>query len=147
MKCNFIKLNIFAESLKTQNPITMNLRCYVVDDEMHGIINITNLIQQTEGVEFVGSATKPLIALNEILHLKPDVVFTDYNMSEMDGVTLAGHIDDFAQVVIISGQPQDCIKGADWSKYIYRMRGVDFREFQSIMVEVEKRMESRKVKM
>ncbi|WP_433903260.1 response regulator [Sphingobacterium puteale] len=125
----------------------MNLRCYVVDDEMHGIINLTHLIQKTGGVELIGSSTNPLIALKEILVLKPDVVFTDYNMSEMDGVTLAGHVDDFAQVVIISGQPQDWIKNADWSKYIYRMRGVDFREFQSIMMEVEKRMESRKVKM
>lgn len=125
----------------------MNLKCYVVDDEMHGIINLTHLIQKTGGVELIGSSTNPLIALKEILVLKPDVVFTDYNMSEMDGVTLARHVDDFAQVVIISGQPQDWIKNADWSKYIYRMRGVDLREFQSIMMEVEKRMESRKVKM
>lgn len=122
----------------------MNLKCYVVDDEMHGIINLTHLIKKTEGVELVGSSTNPLIALKEITELKPDVVFTDYNMSEMDGVTLAGHVDSFAQVVIISGQPKYDIKNADWSKYIYEMRGVDYHDFQDIMKEVKQRIEKYK---
>ncbi|RZJ81395.1 MAG: response regulator [Chryseobacterium sp.] len=75
------------------------MRCYIVDDEKQNIMMITHFIHQTYGLELVVKQTNPLIALEEINSLKPDVVFTDIDMPEMDGITLSGLIQNMSMIV------------------------------------------------
>ncbi|HWV73017.1 MAG TPA: response regulator [Pseudosphingobacterium sp.] len=118
----------------------MNLKCYVVDDEQHNVITIIEHIEKTDGLELIGSSTNPVVALEEIKKEKPDVVFTDLNMDVMNGITLAGHIDDFAQIVIVSGNPQHYYKNVDWKNYIYVLKGMSDKEFGQIISDIKSHM-------
>lgn len=71
----------------------MKLRIYIVDDELMAIQYFIYLLEQTElSYEVVGQATNSQRALEEIVSIKPDVVFADINMPVMDGLVLAEQI-------------------------------------------------------
>lgn len=60
----------------------------VVDDLVHSILWIDN------GFEVVGSNTNPEKAVEEILKIQPDVVFSDLKMPSMDGIHLIKKLKD-----------------------------------------------------
>ena len=69
------------------------LTIYIVDDEPMAIRYLESLLGASGAAhEIVGTATNSHIALQEILRLKPDVVFTDISMPVMDGLTLAKRV-------------------------------------------------------
>jgi len=107
----------------------MNLKCYVVDDMPAAVESMSRYVQRTEGLELAGAATNPIIALAEINRLRPDIVITDINMPEMSGIELAGKIDGFAQIIIVSGEPQFRYRDVDWKSYLYLMKVVSYEKF------------------
>jgi len=109
------------------------MNCYIVDDEQHNIDMTAQYVGQTAGLILMGSQTNPLLALQEIRAQKPDVVFTDIDMQEMDGITLAGLIDDISRVVFISGSFQSRFNGIDWKNYHYLRKPARYSSFLDII--------------
>lgn len=65
------------------------LRVYAIDDDAMILRQITDGVPWLEfGAEMIGGSTSPRAALGEIIELKPDVVFCDLKMPEMDGFEL-----------------------------------------------------------
>lgn len=68
----------------------MGINIYIVDDEQMAIQYFHYLLKNTEmDCEIVGEATNSMMALKEIIRLKPDIVFADINMPVMDGLELS----------------------------------------------------------
>ncbi len=66
---------------------------YIVDDEQLALSDIINSIDWLEhGFQIIGTNTHPRNAFDDILTLKPDVVFCDLKMPVMDGVELISEI-------------------------------------------------------
>lgn len=67
----------------------MAIRVFNADD--HPILRkgITDLINQTEGLEWVGSAENGKLALEKIRDINPDVAILDIEMPEMTGMEAA----------------------------------------------------------
>ncbi len=62
---------------------------YIVDDEQPTIRYLVDTIPWLEhGFEVMGFHTDPLAAISEIIEQRPDAVFTDLKMPELDGVEL-----------------------------------------------------------
>lgn len=63
-----------------------NLTSIIVDDEPHGRENLKLLIESfCEGIEVICTAETVIAAKELVLEHKPDVVFLDINMPELDG--------------------------------------------------------------
>jgi DNA-binding NarL/FixJ family response regulator len=67
----------------------MPIRVYNADDHPILCKGISELIEQTTDMEFVGSAVDGRTALNQIQALKPDVALLDIEMPEMTGMEVA----------------------------------------------------------
>lgn len=68
----------------------MKIKIYIVDDEWMAIKYFHLLLESVEmDCEIVGESTTATKALNEIVRLKPDVVFTDISMPVMNGLELS----------------------------------------------------------
>lgn len=63
------------------------MKIYVAEDEVRARNGLCRLIEGTEH-ELVGTASNGQTALEQILQLKPDVVFTDIKMPFLDGLSL-----------------------------------------------------------
>ncbi|MEC1179690.1 response regulator transcription factor [Metasolibacillus meyeri] len=65
------------------------LTAFIVDDEILAITLLEALLQESELVQIVGKFLNPLEALEHIPIVKPDILFLDIDMAEMNGIELA----------------------------------------------------------
>jgi two-component system, NarL family, nitrate/nitrite response regulator NarL len=68
------------------------LKVYIVDDHQMLIDGLKALLNDEAHLSVIGENTLPKIALQEILTYNPDIVLTDINMPEMDGIELTKEI-------------------------------------------------------
>lgn len=68
------------------------LRVVLVDDEKLSLDELSFILSKNSEVEIIGKYLDPLAALEFIKQSKPEVVFLDIEMTELDGFTLAEEI-------------------------------------------------------
>ncbi|MGH4139399.1 LytR/AlgR family response regulator transcription factor [Clostridium sp.] len=68
------------------------LRAVLVDDEKLSLDELSFILSKNSEIEIIGKYYDPLIALEFIRKFKPEIVFLDIEMPEIDGVTLADEI-------------------------------------------------------
>jgi len=104
--------------------ISSRIRTLVVEDTPFVRKTISNLLDQDEDIEVVGTASNGIQALEAIEKLEPDVITMDIDMPIMDGITAVKHI------MIRSPKPVVMLSGL--SKYgsvtldALRLGAVDF---------------------
>ncbi|APC39224.1 DNA-binding domain-containing protein [Clostridium estertheticum] len=64
------------------------MRYYIVDDDISIVRILTNIIEENNSFEVIGSSNDGETAFNQILLLNPDIVLVDLLMPKMDGNTL-----------------------------------------------------------
>ncbi|WP_298843543.1 DNA-binding domain-containing protein [Clostridium sp.] len=64
------------------------MRYYIVDDDISIVRILTNIIEENNLFEVIGSANDGETGFNQILLLNPDIVLVDLLMPKMDGNTL-----------------------------------------------------------
>ena len=65
----------------------MLLRAVIIDDEQKGINTLKILIEKhIEGLKVVATSSKAMDGVDLIENYKPEIVFLDINMPEMDGL-------------------------------------------------------------
>jgi len=99
----------FAVAVRTIGPevkdfSTRNIRVLVVDDSAMVRTLLTNVINDTEGMEVVGQAADAFEARDKMLSLDPDVISLDIIMPKLDGLKFLKKIMQFrpTPVVIVS---------------------------------------------
>lgn len=68
------------------------LKIYIVDDHQMLIDGLKALLADEKTISLVGENTSARLALKEIGEYRPDIVLTDINMPEMDGIELTREI-------------------------------------------------------
>jgi two-component system LytT family response regulator/two-component system response regulator LytT len=68
------------------------LRTILVDDEPLSLEALSFLLNKNENIELIGKYTDPLEALANIKETKPELVFLDIQMPELDGISAAQKI-------------------------------------------------------
>ena len=62
------------------------VRVLIIDDTLRTLENLKRLLAYEDDVEVVGTCTNALEGLKEARRLTPDVIITDVNMPELDGI-------------------------------------------------------------
>lgn len=98
---------------------------YLVDDEELVLDSMEASIKWDEyAIRIIGRNTDPLAALEEITQLRPEVVFTDISMPEMDGVQLAAKMREQGidcEIVVISAYDK-----FEYARKIMQLQGFDY---------------------
>lgn len=71
----------------------MRLRTLLVDDEPLALERLQGLLKSDGGLEIIGTCSSGLDALESIRQLKPDLVFLDIQMPELDGFEVLEALD------------------------------------------------------
>ena len=85
------------------------IRVLIVDDSALVRKTITDVLSLDPDIEVVGTANDPLIAMEKIPHLLPDVMTLDMEMPRMDGLTYLRQLKSEGstiKVVVISSLTQ-----------------------------------------
>ncbi len=80
------------------------LSCYIIDDEQNAVDALTAMLKKKfiQQVLICGYSIKASVAIDEIEKLKPDVVFLDVEMPEMNGLDLLKHFPERSFDVILT---------------------------------------------
>jgi two-component system, LytTR family, response regulator len=112
----------------------MNLKCYILDDEESAIDTAKEMIRQIPFLELVGNSTNPILALEEMKLLKPNLVFVDVNMPLLSGLDFIKEVKQNERlkeikIVIISAHRSYGADGFDLRVADFLVKPVNFDRF------------------
>lgn len=99
----------------------MELRCYCVDDLPINFESLKVYIEQTEGLQLIGTETNSFKALDELLsgRIQPDIIFLDIDMPGVNGMEIAAAVRSMCKVIFTTAH-------ADYGARSYDVEAVDF---------------------
>ncbi|MBO9674172.1 MAG: response regulator transcription factor [Sphingobacteriaceae bacterium] len=115
----------------------MNLTCYIIDDEYHSIEVLDKYIHQTPGLEFVGSSTNPLSALEELCTIQtPDIVLLDIDMPQLNGLDLADLIGPASNIIFTTSYREYAPEAFEKNAVDYLLKPIHYTRFLKAVTKV-----------
>lgn len=105
------------------------IKCVVIDDEQPAIDVIENYIKRVPNLELAGFSTNPLIGIELVKQHKPDVVFLDIQMDEMNGIEVMKIISPDTKVVFCTAYSEFAVASYDLDAVDYLVKPVAFNRF------------------
>jgi two-component system, LytTR family, response regulator len=120
----------------------MTLRAIVVDDEELPRQAVRDLVVGHPGLTLVGEATDGRAALDAIVTHRPDLVFLDIQMPELDGFQVVTALEDdvLPAIVFVTAYDAFAIKAFEVNAIDYLMKPVTPERFAAAVARVESRL-------
>lgn len=107
------------------------LRAVIIDDEPVAREYIRDLLQDNSYIRVIGEAASGTAAVQVIIKLKPDLVFLDIQMPEMDGFEVLRHLeqDGMPHVIFVTAHDKYAIKAFEVNALDYLLKPFDKARF------------------
>jgi two-component system LytT family response regulator len=121
----------------------MTLRTIVVDDEPLPRQRVRDLVAQHPSLTLAGEATTGTEALDTIVELRPDLVFLDIQMPEIDGLQVAASLADDSPpaIVFVTAFDEYAIRAFEVDAIDYLLKPVTPERFTAAVDRVLKRLD------
>lgn len=120
------------------------MRVILIDDEPMALENFRYVIRQCEGVEILGAFTDPFEALQRLGNLKPDAVFLDIEMPQINGFTVAEEIYAAlpdACIIFVTGYNQYAVKAFEINALDYIVKPISKKRLKQAIEKLTKNSE------
>jgi two-component system, LytTR family, response regulator len=106
-----------------------SLSVIIVDDELNARINLEHLIKTyCPQLKVVNSASNAVEAAAIINYIKPDVVFLDISMPQINGFELLGMLDSIPSIVFVTAHERYAIRAIKTSALDFLLKPVNIDE-------------------
>ena len=109
------------------------MKVFLIDDEPMALENLKYVISQFEGIDILGAYTDPLDALQRLEELKPDAIFLDIEMPQVNGFTVAEEMRRILpdiSLVFITGFDEYAVKAFEVNAIDYVLKPVSKRRVE-----------------
>lgn len=123
-----------------------NVRVLLIDDERMALRYLEKLLQNIEGLQLVGKFQDPREALEVIQKKRPDLVFLDVEMPEMNGIETAEQIllrSPETDIVFVTAFGDYAVKAFELNALDYLLKPVQKERLQKTLMRIQKEKESR----
>jgi len=112
-------------------PDTSRLRAVIVDDEPHARAKLRRFLARDARVELVGEAEDGVEALRVLEATRPDLLFLDIQMPEMDGFGVLEELEPTVnpRVVFVTAHDQHALRAFEVRALDYLLKPVDQERF------------------
>jgi len=117
-----------------------SIRALLVDDEMLARLALRQALESHPDVTVVGECSNAAEALQAVQTLKPDLVFLDIQMPDVDGFRLLQELkpDALPMVVFATAYAQHALRAFDANAVDYLLKPIDQDRFDQMMVRVRR---------
>lgn len=94
----------------------MKLTTIVIDDSALQQLATCKLVNSNPNLKLLASYRDPIIGIEAVKRFRPDVLFLDVEMNELNGFEVLEHIEDDCQVILNSTQSQFALRAFQYSQ-------------------------------
>ena len=105
------------------------LTCYIIDDEPLAQEILRQYIVKVPFLEFKGSFGSPIDAAVEIEQEKPDLLYLDINMPDLDGLSFIPMLNPRPMIILTTAYDQYALKAYDLEVIDYLLKPISFERF------------------
>lgn len=120
----------------------MTIKVLIVDDEPLARDAVSLRLAGREAYEVCGQAANGEDAIQLAKALKPDVIFLDVEMPEMDGIETAGHLLDLGpqNIVFVTAYDHFAVQAFEVNAVDYLLKPIKDNQFASTLVRLAERI-------
>ena len=109
------------------------IRTVIVDDEELARERLRTLLAKEPNIEIVGEAADGRSAVDLVEQLKPELLFLDVQMPELDGFEVLNALEDPPNVVFVTAHDKFALKAFDVHAVDYLLKPFDRERFQTAL--------------
>ncbi len=116
----------------------MKLRAYLVDDEPPALERLSRLLEQTDRVQVIGSATEPEEAVSDMSADPPDVCFLDIEMPRLNGFEVLARLSSQPIVIFTTAYNEYALQAFAVNSVDYLLKPVEPHSLDRALNKVER---------
>jgi DNA-binding LytR/AlgR family response regulator len=105
------------------------LTCYIIDDEPLAQEILEEYIAKVSFLELKGSFFNPLEATDSLKEDKPDLLFLDINMPDLDGISFIPMLNPKPMIILTTAYDQFALKAFELEVKDYLLKPFSFERF------------------
>jgi len=103
--------------------------CIIVDDEPLAVKLLESFVTKTPELELIGSFTDSVEAINAIKELKPDLLFLDIQMPDLNGMELAHMLPKSTKIVFTTAFKEYAFESYEVSALDFLLKPIRYNKF------------------
>ncbi len=107
----------------------MTITCAIIDDEPLALELLQSYVAQTPFMELKGAYSSAIEALDGLRKEPADIVFTDIQMPELDGLSFSKTLNENTRIVFTSAFEQYAIEGYRVNALDYLLKPISYNDF------------------
>lgn len=116
------------------------IKCIIVDDEPLAVGMLENFVSRTPSLELVSSFTDPVEALARISEVRPDLVFLDIQMPDLNGLELSKMLPDCTYIIFTTAFKQYAYESYEVEAVDYLLKPICYQKFLEAVAKVQRRL-------
>ena len=105
------------------------LRCVIVDDEPLAVALLEKYVSKTPSLELAGSWNDPVQALTALASIRPDILFLDIQMPDLDGLELSRMVPECTRVIFTTAFKQYAFESYEVSALDFLLKPISYQKF------------------
>jgi two-component system, LytTR family, response regulator len=114
------------------------MRAFLVDDEALALKRLSRMLAATGRVSVAGSSTDPVEAVQAVTETKPDVLFLDIEMPEMNGFQMLSQLDPQPMVVFTTAYDQYALQAFGVNSVDYLLKPIEAAQLNRALDKLER---------
>jgi len=121
----------------------MNLSCIIIDDEPNAVNLLEILVHQNTKWQLMAKCYDALEAMTFLKDNKPDFIFLDINMPQLNGMELAGLLSGETKIVFTTAYSEYAAESYTFQTIDYLLKPITLKRFLAAMQKIEAYFSSR----
>lgn len=107
----------------------MNLSCMIVDDEPLAVRLLESYVEKTPELQLLASFTDSITAINAVKEQKPNLLFLDIQMPNIDGMELAHSLPEETRVVFTTAFKEYAFESYEVNALDFLLKPIRYNKF------------------
>ncbi len=108
----------------------MKLKCIIVDDEPLAVKLLESFVEKTPELELLASFTDSVQAVNMIKEQKPDLIFLDIQMPDLNGIELARLLPEPSKIIFTTAFKEYAYESYEVCALDYLLKPIKYSKFK-----------------
>ena len=116
------------------------LTCMIVDDEPLAVRLLESYVEKTPDLQLLASYTDSITAINAVKEQKPDVLFLDIQMPNIDGMELAHSLPAETRVIFTTAFKEYAFESYEVNALDFLLKPIRYNKFLNAVEKARKQM-------